>query len=286
MSIQNRKNKEIRSLPETLLMIFTYIVLIFMTFICLIPFVLMISNMTRSSSEIYKSVSLIPSSFLLDNYGKLQLNVNIWQGFRNSTFISVLGTICAAYIGSLAAYGFSRFSFKGKNLLFWIMLGSMMVPPQLGLIGYFDVVNKLGLYDNLLAVAFALFANSMLLFFVKLYIDSSIPKSIIESARLEGAGEFRIFNSIILPIIKPSIATMSIFVFISSWNNFLGPFIVLSDTMRKTLPILIAESKGMFSDALGAQYLAVGISVIPIIIIFILFSKHIISGLTSGAVKE
>lgn len=286
MSIQNRKNKEIRSLPETLLMIFTYIVLIFMTFICLIPFVLMISNMTRSSSEIYKSVSLIPSSFLLDNYGKLQLNVNIWQGFRNSTFISVLGTICAAYIGSLAAYGFSRFSFKGKNLLFWIMLGSMMVPPQLGLIGYFDVVNKLGLYDNLLAVAFALFANSMLLFFVKLYIDSSIPKSIIESARLEGAGEFRIFNSIILPIIKPSIATMSIFVFISSWNNFLGPFIVLSDTMRKTLPILIAESKGMFSDALGAQYLAVGISVIPIIIIFVLFSKHIISGLTSGAVKE
>jgi multiple sugar transport system permease protein len=160
-----------------------------------------------------------------------------------------------------------------------------MVPAQLSLIGFFNVVTKLNLVNNLLALIIPMIANAQFVYFVKLYIDSTLPDSIVESARIDGCSEIGIFNKMVLPIAGPSIATMGMFNFINSWNQLLIPQIVLRKKELQTIPIIVATAKGVYRTDFSAAYMAIAISVVPILIAFALFSKQIIGGVTSGAVK-
>lgn len=215
----NNKGKELRT------KIYVYGVLIFLTVLSFIPFYIMIVNSTRTNVEITRGLSVLPGKALITNYGILMEKIDIWRGFKNSLIIAVPFTILSAYFGALTAYGFAVYNFKYKNFLFGFILATMMIPQQLGLIGYFELNNKLGLLDTYIPLIIPALTNTMTIFFLKQYIEQSLPKSLVEAARIDGAGEFMIFNKISLPIMLPAIATMSIFNFVGAWNNYISPLV-------------------------------------------------------------
>lgn len=265
---------------------FLYLFLILLAIICFTPFYIMIINATRPSFEIMKGLSLIPGSNIVQNYKNLMVATPIWRGFSNSLIIAVSSTILSGYFGALTAYAFSKFRFKGNKVLFWFVLGTMMIPLQLGLIGYYMLTIKLHLINTYWALILPTIANAATVFFLKMYMDANVDIALLEAARIDGGSEFYIFNRVVIPITMPAIATMSILNFIFSWNNYMSPLVLLLDKEKFTLPILIALVKGTYKQDFGAQYLAVAISVVPIIIAFMFFSRYIISGITAGALKE
>lgn len=207
--------------------ILVYGFMILLTIISFMPFYIMIINSTRSNLDILNGLSLLPGKSLGENYEIMMKQLNIWRGFRNSLTISVPFTILSAYFGALTAYGFAVYNFKGKKFAFAFVLGTMMIPQQLGLIGYFELNNKLGLLDTYIPLIIPAITNTMTIFFIKQYVEQSLSKSLVEAARIDGASEIAIFHRIALPIMVPAIATQSIFNFVGSWNNYISPLVLL-----------------------------------------------------------
>lgn len=262
-----------------------YAFLIMLTAICLIPFYIMIIDSTHTNGEIASKLWILPGTALLDNYRKLISTVPIWRGFFNSLFIAVSTTIVSGYFSALTAYGFSRYRFKGNKVLFVIVLGSMMIPMQLGFIGFYQLIREMNLLNSYIPLIIPSIANASSVFFIKGYTDGAVNLSLIEAARIDGCNEFSIFNKIALPLIMPSIATMSIFTFIGTWNSYLTPLILITDMDKYTLPIMQVVARGVYKTEFGAIYTCIAISVIPIMIAFAFLSKKIIGGLTIGGVK-
>lgn len=282
-SYMNKTKKRVHKLSK----VFIYIFLILLTIICVLPFYFMMINATRSNSEIVRGISLLPGASLVDNYKTMSQDIDIWRGLRNSGFIAISYTALSAYFSALTAYGFAIYKFRGRKILFGIILVTMMVPIQLNLIGYYELNSKLNLIDTYFPLIIPAIANAMTVFFIKQYIEANVPLAIVDAARIDGANELKIFHRVILPIISPAIATMSIFNFVYAWNNYIQPLVLLFSNEKYPLPVLIGFLRGSaFKTDFGALYLAVAISVLPIIIAYILFSKYIIKGVTMGSVKE
>jgi multiple sugar transport system permease protein len=265
-----------------------YIGLILLSVICLGPFLIMMVNSTRSSQEIINSFSLIPGSSLQSNWKIMSDYFNIFSGLKNSLFISVCVTVLSGYFSALTAYGLAIYKFKGRNVVFTTILVLMMVPAQLGLLGFYDLINGLGLMDSYIPLIIPAIASPFTVFFLRQYIVSVLPSSIIEAARMDGASELSTFHRIGLPIMMPGIATMSIGTFIASWNNYLMPLVLLVSPKKFTLPVMmgsLSASKDITAN-MGATYVSVAVSVVPIMIAFCLFSKYIISSISAGGVKE
>ena len=264
-----------------------YLALIALTIACIIPFLMMIVNATRSNEEVLSGFSLIPGNSLADNYAALSSYVNIWSGFKNSLIIAVLVTVLSGYFSALTAFGFAFYQFKGKNVLFVFMLIMMMIPGQLGLIGFYELSKNLGLLDSFIPLIVPAIASPFTVFFIRQYVQTVLHPSLIEAARIDGASEWRIFHTIALPMMMPAIATMSIFTFIGSWNNYIMPLVLLFSPEKYTLPVLMGFLKGsQVAENLGSLYLGIAISVVPIMIAFLFLSKYIVSSISAGAVKE
>lgn len=281
-NVLKNDNKEIgKIISKTVL----YIALIALAILCFLPFFIMIINATHTNGEIATTLSLTPGTSLMANYHRLLESQPIWNGLVNSVVIAIAVTAVSGYFSALTAYGFSKFRFKGNKILFWVLLGTMMIPTQLGMIGLFQLVKKLGLLDSYLPLIIPAIATPASVFFIKGYTDGAISRSLIEAARIDGCSEFKIFNRIVLPLIFPSVATMSIFTFIQTWNNFLIPLILLFDPTKFTLPIMVMLARGTYQTEYGAVFAGVAISIVPIMIAFIFLSKKIVGGLTVGGVK-
>ena len=264
-----------------------YTGLIILTIICFIPFLMMLVNATRTNGEIMSGFSLIPGTSLLDNYAILSDYINIWTGFKNSLIVAVLVTLLSGYFSAMTAFGFSFYDFKGKNVMFIFMLVMMMVPGQLGLIGFYEISKTLGILDSFIPLIIPSIASPFVVFFIRQYTQATLHVSMIEAARIDGASELRIFHTIALPMMMPAVATMSIFTFIGSWNNYLMPLVLLFSPEKYTLPVLMGFLKGsQVAENLGALYLGIAISVVPIMIAFLFLSKYIVSSISAGAVKE
>ncbi|WP_201738355.1 MULTISPECIES: carbohydrate ABC transporter permease [unclassified Exiguobacterium] len=264
-----------------------YTALIILTIICFIPFLMMLVNATRTNGEIMTGFSLIPGTSLLDNYAILSDYINIWTGFKNSLIVAVLVTLLSGYFSAMTAFGFAFYDFKGKNVLFIFMLVMMMVPGQLGLIGFYEISKTLGILDSFIPLIIPSIASPFVVFFIRQYTQATLHVSMIEAARIDGASELRIFHTIALPMMMPAVATMSIFTFIGSWNNYLMPLVLLFSPEKYTLPVLMGFLKGsQVAENLGALYLGIAISVVPIMIAFLFLSKYIVSSISAGAVKE
>lgn len=265
-----------------------YLFLIILSIACLAPFIMMLVNATRSNQEIMSGFTIIPGSSLGDNWETMSKYFNIFRGLGNSLFVSVCVTVLTAYFSALTAYGFAIYKFKGSNLIFTIILVLMMVPSQLGLLGFYDLVNAMGLMDSYIPLIIPAIANPFVVFFLKQYLQSVLPKTVIEAARIDGASEISIFHKIGMPIMMPGIATIAISTFIGSWNNYLMPLVLLLSPDKFTLPVMMASMKASrdISSNMGATYLTVAISVLPIMIAFMFFSKYIISSISAGSVKE
>lgn len=262
-----------------------YIFLIVLAFICIVPFYLMLIYSSHSNADIASSFIYLPGKDLIANYNNMASKINIWRGFMNSFFIAGSTTVLSLYIGALTAYGFAKFRFKGNKQLFLLLLATMMVPGQLALIGVYRLFSTFGMLDSYSAVILPAAANAFNVFFIKQFIEGSIPDEIIESSRVDGAGEFRTFNQIILPILGPAVSALGIFTFIGSWNNFLGPLVLFFSQSKYPLPVLVALVQGYYGMDYGLLYLGVAISILPIIIVFAVFSRQIIGSVALGAVK-
>lgn len=259
--------------------------LIALAVICVMPFYMMIINATRSNVEISRGVWLTPGDQLVRNYQIIQSKVNIWRGFYSSSVIAIPSVVLSAFFSALTAYGFAKFRFRGREALFWVVLATMMIPQQLGLIGYYDLVLRLGLLDRYIPLIVPMIANPGMVFFIRAYIQSSIPDSLIEAAVIDGSGEFRTFLTIIFPLAMPAVATMSIFTFIHKWNDLITPLVLLNSADKFPMPVVISTIRGLYETNFGAIYLGIAISVIPILIVVVTFSRALIRGLTIGAVK-
>ncbi|UOK60818.1 carbohydrate ABC transporter permease [Paenibacillus sp. OVF10] len=232
--------------------IIIYLLLIGLAVLCIIPFYLMLIYSTHNNATIASTFTFLPGSFLIDNYMNMVSKINIWRGFANSIFIAGTSTVLSLYIGALTAYGFAKFKFKGRNGLFLFLLATMMVPGQLALIGVYRLFSMMGLLDSYAAIILPAAANAFNVFFIKQFMESSIPDEIIESARVDSAGEFRTFNQIVLPILGPAIAALGIFTFIGSWNNFLTPLVLFFSLDKYPLPVLVALVQGTMEWIMGS----------------------------------
>lgn len=182
----------------------------------------------------------------------------------------------------------AMYEWKGNNLLFRIIVIFMMIPGQLSLIGFYNLCQKLHLIDSYIPLIIPAMASPGIVFFLRQYVKATLSKALMEAARIDGASEIHIFHRIVLPIMAPGIATMSIGAFIGNWNSYLVPLILLNTPKKMTLPVMISTLNAAtdLQKNQGAIYLGVAISVIPIIIVFSFCSKYIISSISAGSVKE
>ncbi len=265
-----------------------YILLIILAATCLLPFTLMIVNATRSGAEISSSFTFIPSTHIKENWDILFGYFNLFRGMLNSIIVAVPATLLGAYFSALTAYGLAMYKFKGNKVIFGAILVFMMIPGQLSLIGFYQLCTKLHLVNSYIPLILPAVAAPGTVFFLRQYILSSLSPSLVEAARIDGAPELYTFHKIALPIISPAMATMGIMGFIGNWNNYLLPMIILNKNDKFTLPVMMATLRASIDAARnqGATYLAVAISVIPILLVFCFFSRYIISSISAGAVKE
>jgi len=266
-----------------------YTVCIILAVLSLMPFVIMLVNSTRSTPEIQQhAISFIPSSHLLDNWKVLTgKTFNPFTGFINSVIISTGATILAIYFSTLTAYALFAYRWKLRQPFFTMILAVMMIPTQVISVGFYQFMYRIGMTNNFLALILPAIAAPMIVFFMRQYMLSALNLDIVASARIDGAGEFRIFNGIVLPIMKPAMATQAIFTYVTNWNSLFIPMILLTKKEFYTMPIMVSLLKGdIYKTEYGAVYLALSLSVLPLFIVYFVLSKYIIAGVALGSIKE
>jgi len=266
-----------------------YAVSIVLAILSILPFWIMIANATRSTYQIQQhAISLFPSEFLMSNLKVLTGKIfNPITGFVNSLIVSTGATFCAVYFSTLTAYALVAYDWKLRQAFFTVILAVMMIPTQVISIGFYQFMYRMHMTNNLLALILPSIAAPMTVFFMRQYMLPALNLDIVASARIDGAGEFRTFNSIVLPITKPAMATQAIFTYVSSWNSLFMPMILLTKKENYTMPIMVSLLKGdIYKTEYGAVYLALTMSVLPLLIVYFLLSKYIIAGVALGSVKE
>lgn len=275
-------------LSTLLLRISVYFVLAVLMVITLAPIWILIVNATRSTFEIQQGIGFLPSTHLFENYGILVgRGLNMPRGFVNSLFLSTSVTLVSVYFSLLTAYGIVVYDFPGKKVFYNSILILVMLPLQLSIIGFYQYMSKLGLTDSYAALILPSIASAGAVFFGKQYLESVVIRDLIDAARIDGAGELGIFHRVMLPMAAPGAFTMGIFAFIASWNNFFTPFILISSLDKYTLPMLVQTLRGdVYRTEYGSIYLGLALTIVPIILIYALFSRYIVSGIAMGSVKE
>ena len=204
----------------------------------------------------------------------------------NSLIVSVGSTVLAIYFSSLTAYAQVAYEWRLKRPFFNFILAVMMIPAQVTMIGFYQMVYKVGLTNHLSMLILPAIASPTMVFFMRQYLKPTLPMSIVESARIDGAREWGIFNRIVLPIMKPAIATQAIFSLVSSWNNLFTPMVLLTDSNKYTMPIMVSLLRGdHYKTEYGSVYLGLTLTVLPLIVVYLLLSKYIIAGVALGGVK-
>lgn len=265
-----------------------YVILCIVTFFCLFWFYVLLINSTRSHGELKKGFTALPSTFLIKNFTELvHGTLPIWNGLINSVIIAACSAVLSVYFSTMTAYAIHAYDFALKKALFTFILAVMMIPTQVVALGFVRLMNNMKLDDTFLPLIIPAAAAPVTFFYMKQFMDSSLPLSLIEAARIDGSGEFRTFNSIVLPLMKPAIAVQAIFAFVSSWNNYFTPALILHTDTKKTLPILIAmlRSADWLKFDMGQVYVMIAFSIFPVVIVYLLLSKYIVGGVALGAVK-
>ena len=270
--------------------ILAHIVLLVLAFLCLFFFYILIVNATRSHSELQKGFSALPGTHFLDNLKNVVNDGSfpMVRGILNSLFISAaLAAICTYFL-SLTAYGLYAYNFKLKKVAFTFIMAILVMPTQVTAMGFLRPITNMGMYDSWAPLIVPSIASPAVFYFMYSYLQSSLPISLVEAARIDGSGEFRTFNKIVIPIMKPAIAVQAIFTFVGSWNNYFVPALVIQSKQKMTVPILIATLRGAdyMNFDMGKIYMMITVAIVPIVVVYLLLSRFIISGVTLGGVKE
>lgn len=265
-----------------------YLVLILVTIICLFWFYLLAVNSSRSNANLSKGFTLIFGNYALTNWNNLRTGtIPIWNGLINSCMVSACAAVLCTYFSAMTAYAIHAYRFKGRKVISSFILAVMMIPTQVTALGFLQMIAKMGFDDSFVPLIIPAIASPVTYFYMKQYLDSTLPLSIVESARIDGAGELKTFNSIVFPIIKPALAVQLIFTFVQNWNNYFTPALVLHTETKKTLPVLIAELRAadFLKFDMGQVYMMITFSILPVVIVYLILSKFIVQGVTLGAVK-
>lgn len=251
-----------------------------------LPFYYMVVTSLKSATEVARpTVSLIVEQPTFAPYVELFDAGLVLRATFNSLVIAVLASAGAMFICTLSGYAFAKHVFPGRDALFLTLLATMMIPGAVLLVPSFLMFRDFGWLDTWLPLIVPGLAGAFGVFLSRQFIEK-IPDSLIEAAKIEGCGEGRIFFSLILPLSKPLLATMGILTFLGSWNSFLGPLIILLDEKKFTLPLVIAMLQGRFPGKENVQMAGAMISILPVLILFFVFQKQIVSSLASSGLKE
>ena len=271
------------------LRVLVYAILIFLTILCLFFFYLMIINATRSNAQLATGFTLLPKGNFFVNLKNAwnDASINIPRGMLNSLIIALSSAAITTYFSALTAYGVHVYNFRAKNFVFTFIMAVMMIPAQVSALGFVQMMNKIHLTNSFIPLILPAVAAPVVFFYMKQYMESVLPLEIVEAARVDGSNEFRTFNTIILPIMKPAIAVQAIFSFVSSWNNYFIPALLLDKAEMKTVPIMIAQlrSADYSKFDMGKVYMFILLAILPVMLVYIILSKSIIKGVTSGSVK-
>ena len=301
----------------TIKRILCYFVLILLTVISLFPFYAMIINATRTHEQISMGFSALPGKAFLKNFvnlsvnkdkfatveelhafldkwglsirdGNYAVNYPVLKGMINSLIIAGLTALVTTYFSAMTSYGVYMYNFKGKKFAFRFIMAVMMVPTQVSTLGFLRLLDKLHLMDNYTGLIVPAIAAPVVFFYMYQSMEATLPFSIVEAARVDGCNEFRTFNRIVVPMMKPAIAVQAIFAFVSSWNNYFIPALVISDKKLWTVPIVIANARNAdymnFNQSIN--YMLMTVAILPLIVAYLCLSRYIISGATAGGVKE
>lgn len=270
--------------------ILAHAVLILLSFMCLFFFYVLIINATRSHAELQKGFSALPGKYFLTNLENVANDGSfpMFRGILNSLIVSGCSAALCTYFSALTAYGLYAYDFKAKKVAFTFIMAILVMPTQVTAMGFLKLVTNMGMYDSLLPLIIPSIASPAVFYFMYSYLQSSLPISLVEAARIDGSGEFKTFNHIVLPIMKPAIAVQAIFTFVGSWNNYFVPALIIQSKKKMTVPILIATLRGAdyMNFDMGKIYMMIMVAIVPIIIVYLLLSKYIIAGVTLGGVKE
>ena len=277
-----------KGLPIGVRRIIAYVVLIIITFLCLFWFYVLFVNSSRSNSQLSRGFTLIPGTYLITNFKNMwNGTLQIWRGMLNSLIIAACSAALCVYFSTMTAYAIHVYDFKLKKFIHTFILAVMMIPTQVTALGFIKLVGRMGLTNNFLPLIVPSIAAPVTFFYMKQYMDSALPLALVEAARIDGAGEFRTFNTIVLPLMKPSIAVQAIFTFVASWNNYFTPALILNKDKVKTLPIMIAQlrSADFLKFDMGVVYITIAFSIFPVIVVYLFLSKYIVGGVAVGSVK-
>ena len=269
--------------------VFVHVILIALSFLCLFFFYILIVNATRSHAELQRGFSALPGKYFLENLKNVANDGTfpMFQGIINSLVVSACSAALCTYFSSLTAYGLYAYDFKMKKAAFTFIMAILVMPTQVTAMGFLRLITNMGMYDSLLPLIIPSIASPSVFYFMYSYLESSLPLSLVEAARIDGSGEFKTFNKIVLPIMKPAIAVQAIFTFVGSWNNYFVPALVIQSKDKMTVPILIATLRGAdyMNFDMGKIYMMITVAIVPIILVYLILSKYIIEGVTLGGVK-
>lgn len=272
--------------------IFRTVICIILCIVSIFPFYVMIVNTTHTSDVIKHGIKLVPGGELINNFkGMLERTAgkgtNVWQAMLHSVIIAVPATVLQVYFATLTAYGLTVYQFKLRNMAWSFIMAIMMIPAQVSIIGFMNLMIKVNLYNTYWPLIIPAMAAPSTVYFMKQYMQGGLSVEIIEAARIDGSSEFATFNKIALPLMKPAMSTQAIFAFIASWNNLYTPTMMISDNRKYTLPMFIT---GLKSDSIrtdyGFVYVGLTLTVLPLLIVYFALSKYIIAGVALGGVKE
>lgn len=263
-----------------------YIVLILLVLLTLFPFLTMISGSFKTDLEMNRyPLQLIPREPTVANYELLFESIPFVRQFCNSLFVSCACAILAMLFNGLVAYGFSRFEFKGKKVLFSLVLATMLIPGQVYMVPQFQMYQSMGFFGSYIPLLIPSLTNAFGIFLI-CQIMGQVPKELYESATIDGCGEFKIFLRIALPLSAAGIGIQGILTFMNSWNDFMTPLIYLNEEIRYTLPIGLMRLQNFYKVSYGSPLAGAFLSCLPVIVILTLVGqKYFVQGLMAGAVK-
>ncbi|MGW5115251.1 carbohydrate ABC transporter permease [Streptomyces noursei] len=251
-----------------------------------VPFYWLVIASTHTTEQIFGSPPpLLPGGHLLDNVRSLQESANFGQVLVNSLLIACLYTVCAGAVCTLAGYGFAKFHFRGRDPLFGLIMLGLIIPAQVTLVPLFTMMADLRWLNTYQAVIMPNLALPFGIFLMRQSM-AALPDALLDSGRMDGCGELRLFWKVVLPPMKPALAALAIFLFLYQWNDFIWPLIVLRDGASYTIPVALASLQGLNDTDYGAILTGTSIAAIPMIIVFLALQRHFVSGLLAGAVKE
>ena len=266
-----------------------YVILVFLSVLCLFSFWMLFVNASRSNGDLQGGFRFLPQGNFLVNLKNAwtDSSINIPRGMANSFFVAAATALLTTYFSALTAYGLHAYDFKLKKAATTFILAVMVIPKQVSASGFVQLCYKFGLTDSYLPLILPGIAAPVVFFYMKQYMASVLPMEIVDAARVDGSGEFRTFNRIVLPMIKPAIAVQMIFSFVESWNNYFLPALLLNKNEMKTVPIMIAQLRAADYSKfdLGKVYMFILLAILPVLAVYIVLSRFIIKGVTAGSVK-